>query len=192
MQPRAGTPTAQMAPAARERRPPVGTARRRRAAGKNPEFGGGSPLGRDPGVQHHSDGCVVHAFRCASRSGADRRSAFPCLRVTLHGGVEPRLAPSRELHFYDGRGVQDRPDHEGFSRWGPASTAKGGRDSELLLPVKGLAGRHQPRQCREPPPADPATATRPGRESPLLRHVDSSRLRYCDMSGPGEPATATC
>ena len=30
-----------------------------------------------PGVQPHPDGCVVHAFRCASRSGADRRSAFP-------------------------------------------------------------------------------------------------------------------
>ena len=50
---------------ARERRPPVGTGRRRRAAGKDPEFGGGSPLGRDPGVQRHPDGCVVHAFRCA-------------------------------------------------------------------------------------------------------------------------------
>ena len=47
-----------------------GTARRRRAGGKNPEFGSGSPLGRDPGVQRHPDGCVVYAFRCASRSGA--------------------------------------------------------------------------------------------------------------------------
>ena len=48
--------------------------------GKDPEFGGGSPLGRDPGVQRHPGGWVVHALRCASRSGADRRSAFPCLR----------------------------------------------------------------------------------------------------------------
>ena len=55
---------------ARERRPPVGTARRRRAAGKDPEFRSGSPLGRDPGVERHPDGCVAHAFRCASRSGA--------------------------------------------------------------------------------------------------------------------------
>ena len=31
---------------------------------------GRSPLGRDPGVQRHPDGCVVHAFRCAPRSGA--------------------------------------------------------------------------------------------------------------------------
>ena len=41
--------------------------------GKDPEFGGGSPLGRDPGVQRHPGGWVVHAFRCASRSGADQR-----------------------------------------------------------------------------------------------------------------------
>ena len=55
----------------------VGTARRRRAAGKDPEFRGGSPLGRDPGVQRHPDGCVVHAFRCASRSGADLEVGVP-------------------------------------------------------------------------------------------------------------------
>ena len=61
----------------------AGTARRRRAAGKDPEFGSGSPLGRDPGVQRHPDGWVVHAFRCASRSGADQRSAFPCQRRHL-------------------------------------------------------------------------------------------------------------
>ena len=54
-----------------------GTARRRRAAGKDPEFRGGSPLGRDPGVQRHPDGCVVHAFRGASRSGADLEVGVP-------------------------------------------------------------------------------------------------------------------
>ena len=31
---------------------------------------GGSPLGRHPGVQHHPNGGLVHAFRCASRSCA--------------------------------------------------------------------------------------------------------------------------
>ena len=36
----------------------------------------------------------VRLVRCAARSGADQRSAFPCLRVALHGGVRPRLAPS--------------------------------------------------------------------------------------------------
>ena len=98
---------------------------------KDPEFRGGSPLGRDPGVQRHPGDCVVHAsgrrrgtrlaalraavptggrrsrasassfpagvraetgvirdlgdtpFRCALRSGADRRSAVPCQRVIL-------------------------------------------------------------------------------------------------------------
>ena len=72
---------------ARERRPLVGTARRRRAAGKDPKFGGGSPLGRDPGVQRHPDGRVVHAFRWAPRSGADQRSAFPALCAALPAGV---------------------------------------------------------------------------------------------------------
>ena len=47
---------------------------------EGPRVRDGSPLGRDPGVQRHPDGCVVHTFRCASRSGADRRSAFPCGR----------------------------------------------------------------------------------------------------------------
>ena len=62
--------------AGKGRRPLVGTARRRRAAGKDPEFGG-APLGREPGVQRDPDGCVVHAFRCPAGSGAGRRSAFP-------------------------------------------------------------------------------------------------------------------
>ena len=31
-----------------------------------------------------------------------RRSAFPCQRVALRGGVRPRLAPSSELHFHAG------------------------------------------------------------------------------------------
>ena len=39
MQPRAGTPSVQMAPAARERRPPVGTAARRAAAAQTPTVG---------------------------------------------------------------------------------------------------------------------------------------------------------
>ena len=36
-----------------------------------------------------------------------QRSAFPCQRVALHGGVRPRRAPSRELHFHARRGVQE-------------------------------------------------------------------------------------
>ena len=50
-----------------------------------------------PGVQRHPDGCVVHAFRCAPRSGADRRSAFPCQRVIFPGGVraETGVIPER-------------------------------------------------------------------------------------------------
>ena len=85
---------------ARERRPLVGTARRRRAAEQDPEFGGGSLLGRDLGVQRHPDGCVVRAFRCAPRSGADRRSAFPCGRHHLD-----RWGSRVGLHFHSKGGA---------------------------------------------------------------------------------------
>ena len=37
---------------------------------EGPRVRGGSPLGRDLGVQRHPGGCVVHAFRCALRGGA--------------------------------------------------------------------------------------------------------------------------
>ena len=87
---------------ARERRPLVGTARRRRAAGKDPECGGDSPLGRNPGVQRHPDGCVVHAFRCASRSGAGpHRENWPEVGVPVPArhpfpvGYVPRPPSSR-------------------------------------------------------------------------------------------------
>ena len=72
---------------ARERRPLVGTGRRRRPADKDPDCGDGSPLNRDPSLQRHPDGCVVHPSRPAPRSGADRRSAVPALRAALPTGV---------------------------------------------------------------------------------------------------------
>ena len=50
-----------------------------------------SLLGRDLGVQRHPDRCVVHAFRCAARSGAGRRSAFPALRVVQERSDTPLL-----------------------------------------------------------------------------------------------------
>ena len=68
---------------ARERRPLVGTAREggRR---EGPSVRGGSVLGRNPGVQRYPDGCVVHAFRCASRSGAGpHREDWPEVGVPL-------------------------------------------------------------------------------------------------------------
>ena len=88
-----------------------GTARRRRAAGRTPILRWSLP-GRDPGVQRHPDGCRVHAFRPATRGGADRRSAFPYLQCrsawkegrrsltprpprALRGGADP--PPGRSL-----------------------------------------------------------------------------------------------
>ena len=90
---------------ARERRPPVGTARRRRADGKDPEFGGGAPLGRNPGLQHHPNGGPVHAFRCASRSAADRRSGVP---VPARRDADRRSAQFFWWAFPDRRRHPDR------------------------------------------------------------------------------------
>ena len=93
---------------ARERRPLVGTARRRRAAGKDPKFGGGSPLGRDPGVQRHPDGRVMHASRWAPPSGADRRSAFPALCAALPTGGRAETGTTPRIGWTPLRGPVDR------------------------------------------------------------------------------------
>ena len=61
---------------ARERRPLVGTGRRRRPADKDPDCGDGSPLNRDPGAQRHPDGRVVHASRPAPPAPARYRERF--------------------------------------------------------------------------------------------------------------------
>ena len=68
-----GYPHGQRGAQARERRPLVGTARRRRAAGRTPTSGVGRLSAGTPTFSISR----TDAFRCASRSGADRRSAFP-------------------------------------------------------------------------------------------------------------------
>ena len=70
---------------ARERRPLVGTARRRRAAEKDPELACGLPLGR---ARRHR-----RRFRAPAR--ADRRSAFPCGRRHPDG-----WGSRADLHFH--------------------------------------------------------------------------------------------
>ena len=81
-----------------ERRPPVGTARRRRANHVLPTGGMFRTCTTAPAevpvAVRTTPLFKVRLVRCAARSGADQRSAFPCLRVALHGGVRPRLAPS--------------------------------------------------------------------------------------------------
>ena len=137
---------------------PVGTARRRRAAEKDPEFGGGSPLGRDPGIQRHLDCRVVHAVRCAARSGADQRSAFPCQRRHLDcwgsRSAQPAAGGRRE-----GPRVRGWP----ASRPGPRHSASSGL-------LRGT--RRSPRcagRCR-PPPGELARGRR-SRACALLRLV---------------------
>ena len=100
---------------ARERRPlgsSPGGARHsppKAGGGKDPDFRGGSPLGRNPGIQRHPDGCVVHAFRCASRSGAGPHwenwpeigpvlpVGVPCQRRHLDGWHSSGAAFSQQL-----------------------------------------------------------------------------------------------
>ena len=65
-----------------------------------------SLLGRDLGGQRHPDGCVVRAVRCAPRSGAGQRSAFPCGRHHLDRWGFPRgtaFAQQRRCGTHVGR-----------------------------------------------------------------------------------------
>ena len=66
---------------ARERRPLVGTARRRRAAGRTPTSGVVRLSAGTPPISI----IRTDAFRCAARSGADRRSAFQAVPAILPG-----------------------------------------------------------------------------------------------------------
>ena len=76
-----GYPHRQRDAQARERRPLVGTARRRRAAGRTPTSGVVRLSAGTPAF-----GIIrTDAFRCASRSGADRRSAFQAVPAILPG-----------------------------------------------------------------------------------------------------------
>ena len=69
--------------------------------GKDPEFRGGSPLGRNRGVQRHPDGCVVHAFPCASRSGADpHRQNWPEVGVPVPARHLDCWGSHAGLHFH--------------------------------------------------------------------------------------------
>ena len=60
-----------------------------------------SLLGRDPGVQRHPDGCVVHAFRCASRSGAGpHRENWPEVGVPVPARHLDCWGSRAGLHFH--------------------------------------------------------------------------------------------
>ena len=62
----------------------------RRAAGKDPELAGGSPLGRELGVQRHPDGCVVRAGFAGDTpaSGASLGPKPPCRATRRQGNAD--------------------------------------------------------------------------------------------------------
>ena len=107
MQSHAGTPTVQMVPSARERRPLVGTAARSAAKGMYHAAVRITLNTEVPAERRTTPELGVLLCRPPTAGCADQRSAFPCQRVALHGGVRPRRAPSRKLHFHAWRGVQE-------------------------------------------------------------------------------------
>ena len=91
-------------PAERRTTPELGVLSAARFGGLcRPEVGVPLPAGRDArwGTcrEGRHDGGWVCAVRSPPGSCADRRSAFPCLRVALHGGVRPRRASSPNCTF---------------------------------------------------------------------------------------------
>ena len=86
-----------------------GTARRRRAAGKDPEFGGGGLSAGTPAfsvIRTAAWYTPFAALRAAVPTGGRRSLACASLRLVAWA---PRRAPSWNCTFHDGRGVQEDP-----------------------------------------------------------------------------------
>ena len=111
-----------------------------------------------------------------------RRSAFPCLRAVLPGGVGAETCAVLALGS-----TPSRPAARGGAGVKPPP-------GELA----GVPGPHRENcpEVRIPsrPRASSRSALRPllRQPTPLVRHVGSSRLCYCDMFGSADPARATC
>ena len=85
---------------ARERRPPGSAQPAEGGRREGPPVRGGLS-GREPGVQRHPDGGVVHAFRCALRSGADpHRENWPEVGVPSGRCHLDRWGSRAGLHFH--------------------------------------------------------------------------------------------
>ena len=158
MQPHARTPPVQMVPAARNADLwpvlPVGAGTAARSAAKG-EYHPAVRMTLNAGVpaERGAPRTGGPSRRPPSAGCADQRSAFPCLRVALHGGVRPRRAPSWNCTFMPG-GVCRRTDHEGFSRWGPPDRNRRPEDDETRAP-------YSKRVRSDPPPVrNSATASR--------------------------------
>ena len=87
---------------------------------------------------------------------ADRRSAFPCQRVALHGGVRPRRAPSRNCTFMPARRAPNRADGAQARERRPLGSSPGGARHRC-------AKRSERRVPRTRP--DDAQRRGPGREA---------------------------
>ena len=80
---------------------------------------------------------------------ADRRSAFPCLRVTLHGGVEPRGEPppnsARGPSLPPACGGLCRPGGRRSLAWASLSTVAWGREANHPRNTRNEPERYPPR-----------------------------------------------
>ena len=97
---RPGTPTVQMAPQARERRPLVGTAARSAAKGVYHAAVQMTLNAGVPAERRTTPELGVLLCRPPTAGCADRRSAFPCLRVAVPGAVPTGVGvalPTRHL-----------------------------------------------------------------------------------------------
>ena len=72
---------------------------------------------------------------------ADQRSAFPCLRIAPLGGLGAETCTTPELHFHDGRGVQEDPImgvSPGGGRLGPPASGRHRAGARNPRPWPGL------------------------------------------------------
>ena len=153
--------------------------------------GGRPALGRDLGVQRHPDGCVVHAFRCAARSGADRRSAFPALRVVKERSDPPLLRcaqrADRRSAFPARRVVKERSDTP-FR-----CAARSGADRRSAFPARRVVKERSdpPSRCAARSGADRRSAF-PARRVVKERSDPSASLRCAQRCRPevGVPCPA--
>ena len=168
-------------------------------------------FGRDLGVQRHPDGCVVHAFRCASRSGAGpHRENWPEVGV-----------PVSARHPFPVGYVRRPPSYGNWATRGfaalraavPAPTGRTGQRSAVpcqrVIPSRwGTCrdgrhtgtGRHAvslrfAQRCRAPPGGLPrgrrsraSGSSFPGgvlAETGVIRELGDTRFRCAARSGAG-------
>ena len=137
MLPRSGTLPVQMALAARERRPPVGTR------------GSAQPAPMTPSSAHVTAALPFHA---GGVNGPEVGVPLPARRAAWWRAAE--MCTIQETALSCPAGCAGGPDHGQFSRWGPAPPAAGGRQgrtpsSEAAPLSAGTPARWSDAQARE-------------------------------------------